>query len=397
MLRTLICSNADFVVSGYGIQTRFLIKAFRDLGHEVYVLPNWGLQGGPVKLNGVQYLPPFRDEWGTDIVGQHVKTYGIDAVLNLHDVWTLRPEWPRSAGVPWITYSPVDSEPVAPRLVTMLKEARHIVAMSRFGQREMSKVGLPSTYIPHAFNCDIYCPGDKEEARRELGVSRNKFIVLIAGANQGYPSRKAFPEQMAAFAAFHQEFPDSELLLHTAMTPTNKHGGLDLYDLIRSLGLFSCTANTPEYDIAMGLSDERMALMYRAADVILNASYSEGFGMMPCEAQACGTPAIVHDFAASPEFLFAGEKVPSVQRFWTLLGSWYAIPSIPGITAALRKIYLNRDEYAEAGLQAAEQIRQELSFDVVRDTYWKPFLEEVEEGLGRGWLKEVSRKAVGVS
>lgn len=389
MLRILTCSNAHFVNTGYGTQSKYLLKAFRELGHEVTAFPNWGLQqgSGPITVDDIRYLPPFRDEWGTDIVAQHVKTVGADCVLSFHDCWTLRPEWPRSLGVPWITYSPVDTDPLSPRLGAMLKEAKHVVAMSRFGQKQMEQAGIPSCYIPHAINVEVFRPGDKAKARRELGISKDKFVVLMAGANQGYPSRKAFPEQMAAFAVFHQEFPDSELLLHTGMTPVNRHGGLDLYDLIRNLGLFGCTANTPEYDIAMGLSEERMAQMYRAADVILHASYSEGFGLMALEGQSCGTPVIVHDFAASPEFCFAGIKVPSLQRFWTLLGSWYAIPSIPHIAAALKAIYLRRDEYAELGLKAAKRVKKELSHKVVRDKHWKPFLETVEEGLGRGWLR----------
>jgi len=250
--------------------------------------------------------------------------------------------------------------------------------MSRFGQVEMRKAGIDSVYIPHAINTDVFCPGDKQKARKELGISSDKFICLIAAANFYYPSRKAFPEQMAAFAEFHKEFPGTELLLHTALVPTSNVGGLDINELIRNLGLFGCTANTEEYDICMGLPDSHMALMYRAADVLLGASYCEGFGLCQAEAQACGTPIIVHDFAASPEFLFAGEKVRSAQRFWDLGGTWKAIPSIRDIIDALRKIYLNHDQYMEDGLKAAKHMKKEFSHAYVRDTYWKPFLEKVD-------------------
>jgi len=301
-------------------------------------------------------------------------------VLSHHDVWTLRPEWARSFEVPWITYSPVDSVPVMPGLVRILREAKHVVAMSRFGQVEMRKAGIDSVYIPHAIDTDVFCPGDKQEARRELGISPDKFICLIAAANFYYPSRKAFPEQMAAFAEFHKQFPDTELLLHTALVPTSSVGGLDINELIRNLGLFGCTANTEEYDICMGLPDTHMALMYRAADVLLGASYAEGFGLCQAEAQACGTPVIVHDFAASPEFVYGGIKVPSAQRFWNLGGCWQAIPSIPAISKALKEIYLNREVWANKGLHAAKMVREQLSRPYVRDRYWKPLLEKIEAG-----------------
>jgi len=377
-MRILLSSVAHFVNSGYGTQSRFLIRAFKDLGHEVFFMPHWGYKGGPARIDDVEYLPTFRDSWGHDIVGEHVKVTRADCLISFHDVWTLSRDFPRLFSVPWITYSPVDSIPTPPRLVRILKEAKHVVAMSQFGKREMRKSGIPSIYIPHAINTDIYYPRDKKAARKELGIREDKFICLIAAANFYYPSRKAFPEQMAAFAAFHKEYPDSDLLLHTALTPTTNDGGLDLNDLVRNLGLGDCTCNTPDYDIAMGLSDDRMAMMYSAADVLLGASYGEGFGLCQAEAQACGTPVIVHDFSASPEYLFAGIKVPSVQRFWNMNACWQAIPSIPAITRAIKEIYLNQDLYAEQGLQAAETVKQELSWQVVRDKYWRPFLEEVE-------------------
>jgi len=341
-------------------------------------MPHFGIQGGPTTINGILHLPIFRDPWGHDIVGDHVRTYKIDVVLSFHDVWTLSPEFPQSfAGVPWITYSPVDSIPVPRRLQMILSEARYVLAMSRFGEREMSRAGIRSTYIPHAINTDIYCPGDKTAAREEMGV-KDKFTVLIAAANYYYPSRKAFPEQMAAFAEFHKEFPDSQLLLHTALQPTTGQGGLDMNDLVLSLGLEDCTANTPEYDIAMGLSDGRMAQMYRCADVLLGASFAEGFGLMQMEAQACGVPIIVHDFGASPEYLFNGIKVPSSQPFWNLLGCWQAIPSIKGIYEALRELYLNR-KCLQEGQRTYERVKAELSEPYVRDHYWKPFLNSIDQ------------------
>lgn len=377
-MRILTCSNATHVKSGYGSQSRFIVSALQQLGHTVFCMPHYGLQGGPVNIDGIEHLPTFRDPWGSDIIAEHVKCIGADAVLSFHDIWTLTPDFPRSLDVPWITYSPIDSIPVPPRLVKMLREAKHVIAMSQFGLREMRKVGIPSDFIPHAINTDIFCPGDKLEARRELGMSEDKFICLMAGANYYYPCRKAFPEQMAAFAAFHKEFPESELMLHTAMMPV-RQDGLDMNALIINLGLGDCTCNTPEYDIAMGLSDKRLTLLYRAADVILAASYAEGFGLIPAEGQACGTPVIVHDFAASPEYLFAGIKVPSAQQFWNQLASWQAVPSIPAITRAIREIYLNQEEYAELGLKAAARVKAELSHPVVTEKYWKPFLEQVEQ------------------
>lgn len=377
-MKIIFSSVAPHCNTGYGTQGRYLIKAFQELGHEVFVLPHHGLKdNGVLTIDGVDHLPLYRDAMGFDVIGQHVRRVKADAVISFHDVWTLKPAWPREFKVPWITYSPIDSMPVPRQLVTVLREARYCVAMSRFGQQEMRKVGIDSTYIPHAIDTNIYRPGDKAEARRILNISPDKFLCLIVAANYYYPNRKALSEQMAAFAEFHRMHPDSELLFHTSMTPTSPAGGLDLNELLLNLGLEGCTAQTPEYDLCMGVDEAEMALIYRAADVLLGASYAEGFGLCQAEAQACGTPIIVHDFSASPEYLFAGLKVPSAQRFWNLLGGWQAIPSIKGIVAALDSIYAEREAYVERGLAAAARVHAELDRSVVTQEYWKPFLERV--------------------
>lgn len=46
-----------------------------------------------------------------------------------------------------------------------------------------------------------------------------------------------------------------------------------------------------------------LATLYSAADVVLNLSYEETFGLTTVEGFACGTPAIVYNVTASPELI----------------------------------------------------------------------------------------------
>lgn len=48
---------------------------------------------------------------------------------------------------------------------------------------------------------------------------------------------------------------------------------------------------------------EELAALYSAADVLLNPSREESFGMVAVEAMACGTPVIVSDTTACPEMV----------------------------------------------------------------------------------------------
>ena len=53
-------------------------------------------------------------------------------------------------------------------------------------------------------------------------------------------------------------------------------------------------------------SEEALAELYSAADVLLNPSREETFGMVAAEAMACGTPVIVADTTACPELVMEG-------------------------------------------------------------------------------------------
>ena len=50
-------------------------------------------------------------------------------------------------------------------------------------------------------------------------------------------------------------------------------------------------------------SQQELAAYYSMADVYVNPSQAETFGMTTAEAMACGTPAIVYDVTASPELI----------------------------------------------------------------------------------------------
>jgi glycosyltransferase involved in cell wall biosynthesis len=48
---------------------------------------------------------------------------------------------------------------------------------------------------------------------------------------------------------------------------------------------------------------EELAEIYSTADIVLNLSYEETFGLTTVEGFACGTPGIVYNATASPELI----------------------------------------------------------------------------------------------
>lgn len=56
-------------------------------------------------------------------------------------------------------------------------------------------------------------------------------------------------------------------------------------------------------------SKKELAALYSRADVLLNLSYQETFGMTTIEAMACGTPVIAYNATASPELIVPGTGI----------------------------------------------------------------------------------------
>ena len=101
--------------------------------------------------------------------------------------------------------------------------------MSKFGQRMAEQAGLQTWYVPHAVDTKVFKPHDQAEARKRLGLPADKFIVGMVAANKGIPPRKAFFEQITAFAALHKQHPDTLLYMHT---DDGTHGG-EVVNLVR--------------------------------------------------------------------------------------------------------------------------------------------------------------------
>jgi methyltransferase, FkbM family len=351
------------------------------MGHEVALAPNYGYMGGAVEANNTRIYPMWREKIGQDVLPYHAIHWGAELVVTLYDAWPFDADFAARLKVPWAMYFPQDSYPPCTTVVERAKQADYPIAMSKFGVTSMAEQGVDCAYIPHGVDTTTYAPMDKSLARKGLKLPEDKFIVLMVAANQSFPSRKAFPENLAGFARFHKDHPDSMLYLHTTRMPRGAAwDGVEMMQLVRALGIEDAVTFTDEYAMVIGLADEDMARIYNAADVLLSASMGEGFGVPIIEAQSCGIPVITTDFSAMTEITLNGIRIKPIQESWTALNTWMAIPPISGIQQALTMIY---EESAEDKQQKAYNTRQKIIQDYSWTTvieHWRLFLEGVERG-----------------
>lgn len=396
-MRLLWASNAPWAGTGYGVQTALVITRLRDAGHEVAVASNFGLQGASIEWEGMPVLPSGTDAYSNDILPAQFLAWTGGApgwLLTLYDVWVFKASYFKS--VPTASWTPVDHYPAPPGVVEWAK-AHETIAMSRYGESALADKGVKSTYIPHAFDGNVFKPGDRAEARKILGIPDDLFVVSINAANKGaYPPRKSWSENFGALAVFMATHPDVHVYVHTDIYGVN---GVDLQVLA---GLWALDPErlhfVSQLDYKMGkITPEQLAVMYRAADVLLATSMGEGFGVPTIEAQACGIPVIVSNFSASPELVGAGWKA-AIQPFHDhLQGAFFGTPIIASIIECLEQSYEARGSEELRGQAIAKASEYEIG--KVFAESWVPYIEHLADllkpkVLTRRQRREAQRKKV---
>jgi glycosyltransferase involved in cell wall biosynthesis len=386
-MRILYSSNAFWASSGYGVQGRSLLPRLAALpqvgGVDNIAMFAWyGLQGGMHEVNGIRVYPAGVDPYGNDIIEAHTKNFRADVMISLIDVWVMKETARKVAPAKWLPWLPIDHDPVPQLVLDALPGAHLPLVYSKWGVDLLRQAGVESLYMPCGLEPSVYyvdCNVVKvAEVKRALmrGLDGGHLTVMVA-ANKGYPDRKWFQGQLRAWSKFAADKPDARLYIHSE--PTTMYGGIDFGALITSIGIQDKVLFPERYVNFIGLPAEQLALVYNAADVLLSASMSEGFGIPIIEAQACGTPVVVTDFSAMPELVRTGYKVAPADKFWTPLNAWQAWPDANGITDALNELYAQWESHGRAWplaqrLRTSDTIHQEFDWDVIVREHWGPLL-----------------------
>ncbi len=131
---------------------------------------------------------------------------------------------------------------------------------------------------------DVFSPGSRADARRELGVEPDADLVLFVGRIQPL---KAPDIVIRAAAEMVRRRPQRRDRLRVAVLGGASGAGLrtpmGLDELADDLGIADLVRFVEPVDRAT------LAQWYRAADVVTVPSYSESFGLVAAEALACGT------------------------------------------------------------------------------------------------------------
>jgi FkbM family methyltransferase len=387
-LKVLWHSNAPAPLSytGYGVETALFVPRLAKMGYDVVISCMTGVSGFPTEWEGITCLPSGLTTYSSDILAEHARRFfGRDPGLILvhYDAWAVGPD--PVQGHACAAWAPVHSDPMSAGDQAFFHLSGSMpIAYSRFGERKMREAGLQPQFVPHGIDPTVFRPLDaaeRAEARRRLKVPEDAFMIAMVGANKGTdPPRKGWGEAFQAFARFRRKHPDAVLFCHT-LAATIGDFGLDMRPMINQLGIADSVIFSDDYPQVVGLfSDAFVARLTGCADVYLQPSWGEGFGLGALQAQACGVPVIVGDNSAQTELCGAGWLV-SCQPYWYWRdqANW-ACPSIRSIVACLEKSYRARGDAKLA--DKARRFALAYDADTVAEQYWRPVMGMLEQYAG---------------
>lgn len=224
-----------------------------------------------------------------------------DLVFILNDTWVL-PNYlqfiPESQKV--VTYFPVDAGPLEAEWCSAIVKRSTPVAYTEFGRKEvLQQAGANADVriIPHGIDTKKFYPIDMLEARKKLeGITPESFVVLNSNRNQ---PRKRIDLTIKGFAKFAKDKPQNvKLYLHMGRVDA----GWDVITLCERLGILNRLLLTSlELSPSNYVSDERLNIIYNTADVGLNTSTGEGWGLCSMEMAVCRKAQVLPDCSANTE------------------------------------------------------------------------------------------------
>jgi glycosyltransferase involved in cell wall biosynthesis len=179
--------------------------------------------------------------------------------------------------------------------VDALQRADHIVAVSQDLADRMVDLGIDSEKIEVVYDgldLEVFRPGPKAEARARLGLNAGEPMALFVG---NLLALKGVEVLLQACARLR-----TEGLRFTCRLFGQGPMRTRLEQTIRTKKLEDCV------HLHGCLSNEQLPDWYRAADVFVLPSYSEGVPNVLLEAAACGTPFIASRVGGIPEIAALG-------------------------------------------------------------------------------------------
>jgi len=411
-IKVLTLGDMPLSTSGVGNQSRYVIEALLKTGKfEVFSL------GGAMKHPQYQLIKT--EEWGDLWRILPVDQFGTKEIVR-SVIWREKPDilWfmtdPRFWGwlwemdneirtnVPMVYYHVWDNYPY-PKFNKRFYESNDVIATISKLTDDIVRTVAPDVeakYIPHAVDTETFKKLSDEDIQtlRKKNTDINgesldeKFIVLFNSRNA---RRKHSGTLIFWFKEFLERIGEDKavLLMHTEPKDPN---GPDLTQIIEDLELNKGQVLFSREKV----SDKEMASMYNLADVTVNISDAEGFGLSCLESLSCGTPVVGVRTGGLQDQLTNGEEVygkmiePCSQQ---IVGS-QLVPYVMEdrinkqdfINALYDMYFAGKEGREEIGAKGREHVMKNFNFEKFNDS-WVKLMTSTHEKHG-SWKNRKNRQ-----
>jgi D-inositol-3-phosphate glycosyltransferase len=141
--------------------------------------------------------------------------------------------------------------------------------------------------VPPGVDLRRFSPGSHADARRQFGFAQDAVVLLFVGRIQPL---KAPDVLLRAAAEMLAVDPSLRSRLVVAVCGGPSGSGLEEPEHLQRLAVGLGVDDVTRF--LKPLPPDRLADLYRAADLVVVPSHNESFGLVAVEAQACGTPVV---------------------------------------------------------------------------------------------------------
>ena len=128
---------------------------------------------------------------------------------------------------------------------------------------------------------------ERKDSRKSLGLDPKKLIVSFVGRIQSHKGPEVLIRAIHELSKHNPELMGQlQVLITGGSSGAKNHEDIRLRELVHWLNLDNVI------QFLAPISRDKLPDLYRSSDLVCVPSYSESFGLVALEAQACGTPVV---------------------------------------------------------------------------------------------------------
>lgn len=261
---------------------------------------------------------------------------------------------------------------------TLLETAERVVATSPQEKEHMRSLVSPKgaiDIIPAGTDIQRFGSIDRAAARQQLGIAPDTKVVFYIGR---FDPRKGIETLVRAMAqSTLRGQADLKLIIgggsRSGQSDGNERDRIE--GIVKELGMNDFT------EFPGRISDEALPVYYAAADVCVQPSHYEPFGLVAIEAMASGTPVVASNvggfqFTVVPEE--TGLLVPPKDN--------------AGFAQAIDRILANPDWQKQLGQRARQRVEAKFSWDGVASQLAELYIRLLAEKASAGQTQKVAQE-----